>query len=225
MNLYGKAWTRREMEARVGRLDQIGGVRRLRAVEGPESGTDVIQVRTGAGLAYDVLPSRGMDIGLAEYGSVPLSWQASPGAPHPAFYDPRGVEWLRTAAGGLLMTCGLTQVGSPCKDGDKELGLHGRAHHIPARSVCAEGHWIGDEYEMRVAGVVEETAIFGEYLRLTREIRSRLGQNRITIRDTVENVGFSPESCQRTERWCGGACHAESWCQGRRIHDRDHRKR
>jgi hypothetical protein len=52
------------------------------------------------------------------------------------------------------------------------------------------GAWQGDEYEMKVSGIVEETYIFGEQLRLTREISSRLGENRLTIRDTVENPGF-----------------------------------
>ena len=50
MQLYQKAWTRRELEARVGRIEQIGGLRRLRLAEGPESGVEQIQVRTGSGL-------------------------------------------------------------------------------------------------------------------------------------------------------------------------------
>ena len=90
------------------------------------------------------------------------------------------------------MTCGLTQVGSPCEDDGESLGVHGRAHHTPARQVAAEGRWNGDEYDLRVAGVVEERRLFGEALRLTREITGRLGENRITIRDLVENVGFEP---------------------------------
>ncbi len=187
MKLYGRQWTRRELEARVGRLEQVGGLRRYTLREGPEAGVEGVRVRTGGGLAYEVLPSRGMDIALAEFAGVPLSWQAPNGEAHPGFYDAREAEWLRTAAGGLLMTCGLTQVGSP-SEGE---GLHGRAHHLPARQVVAEGRWQGDEYEMRVAGVVEQTRLFGEQLRLTREIRSRLGENGLTLTDTVENWGFA----------------------------------
>jgi hypothetical protein len=58
--------------------------------------------------------------------------------------------------------------------------------------VVAEGRWQGDEYEMRVAGVVEESIIFGETVRLTREIRSRLGSNRIELTDVIENLAFTP---------------------------------
>ena len=72
MRLYEKDWTRRALEARVGRIEQIGGLRRVQSTEGPESGVEQIQVRTGAGLSYSILPSRGMDIGVAEFGGVPL---------------------------------------------------------------------------------------------------------------------------------------------------------
>ncbi len=192
MKLYGKDWTRRALEAHVGRIEQIGGLRRVQSTEGPESGVEQIQVRTGAGLSYSILPSRGLDIGLAEFGGVPLCWLSPNGEIHPAFYDDRGLGWLRTAAGGLLMTCGLSQVGSPGVDGGEELGLHGRAHHTPARHVYAEGHWEGDEYFTVVRGEVEETSIFGWNLRLTRHIHSQLGKNEIVIRDVVENAGFEP---------------------------------
>ena len=45
---------------------------------------------------------------------------------------------------------------------------------------------------MRVAGVLDETALFGDQLRLTREIRVRLGDSGFAVRDVVENVGFAP---------------------------------
>lgn len=192
MQLYGRSWTRREIEARVGRLEQIGGIRRLRLTEGLEADVEQIQVCTGAGLTYYVSPQRCLDISLAQFGGVPFSWQGPNGDVHPAYFDPRGLEWLRTAAGGLLMTCGLTQMGVPGVDAGQELGLHGWAHHLPARQVVAEGRWNGDEYEMRLAGVVEEASIFGDKLRLTREWRSRLGENRIVLHDVVENIGFAP---------------------------------
>ena len=190
MFLYGKKWTRRELEARVGRIDQIAGMQKFRMEEGPESGVELIQVRTGAGLSYYVNTFHAMDISLAEFLSVPLSWHSVNGEVHPSYYDSRGIEWLRTAAGGLLMTCGLTTVGSPSEDGGEKLGQHGRIHHIPARQVVAESNWDGDEYQMRIRGIMEENRLFGENLRLTREIRSKMGENRIIIEDLVENIGF-----------------------------------
>jgi hypothetical protein len=192
MKLYGKDWTRRELEARVGRLEQIGGIRRFKLIEGTEAGGELIQVRTGGGLTYYVSPMRCLDISLTEFGSVPISWQSPNGDVHPAYFNANGLQWLRTAVGGLLMTCGLRQVGSPGEDKGESLGLHGRIHHTPARQVSAQGTWLGDEYEMIISGVIEETMIFGEYLRLSREIQSRLGQNIIRIKDKLENIGFEP---------------------------------
>jgi galactose mutarotase-like enzyme len=192
MKLFKKEWSRREIEALVGRIEQIGGVRRFQLSEGPENGVELIQVRTGSGLTYYVSPSRGMDISLTEFCGVPISWQSANGEIHPAYFDASGIEWLRTAVGGLLMTCGLTQVGASCKDDGIQLGLHGRAHHLAARQVSALADWNEDDYEMILSGMIEETAIFQENLRLTRRIKSVLGTNKIFIDDTVENQGFKP---------------------------------
>lgn len=192
MQLYQRNWTRRELEARVGRIEQIGGIRRLHLAEGPEKGVEQIQVRTGAGLAYTISPDRGLDISLAEFAGVPLSWQSPNGDIHPAYFDDQGLAWLRTAAGGLLMTCGFLYAGGPAEDNGVPLGLHGRAHHTAARHVGVSAEWEGDEYVMRVRGVVEETFIYGEFVRLTREITSTLGSNRLTITDHFENLAFAP---------------------------------
>ena len=191
MKLYGRTWTRREIEARVGRIEQIGGVRRFHWDEGREAGSEQIEVRTGAGLRYLVSPSRALDISLAEFGGVPLSWQSQNGDAHPAYYDDEGLEWLRTAVGGLLMTCGLSYAGAPGEDEGEAFGLHGRIHHLPAHHIASEGYWRDDEYHIRIAGTVSETRIFGESLHLRRTIHSRLGENSLTIRDVVENNGFS----------------------------------
>jgi hypothetical protein len=192
MRLYGKDVTRRELEARVGRIEQLGGVRRLECAEGLEKGLETVHVRTGAGLEYFVNPSRGLDISLCEFNGAPLSWQAPQGDVAPEFYSDRGADWLRTACGGLLMTCGLRHVGPPIEDGGESLGVHGRVHHAPARQVAAQGAWEGDEYLMRVSGVLGEIRLFGEHLELRRTIESRLGVNSIRIRDAVENHGFEP---------------------------------
>ncbi len=191
MKLYRRNWTRREIESRVGRIEQIGGLRRLQWTEGSETGSEQIQVRTGAGLSYYASPSRALDISLAEFGGVPLTWQSANGDVHPAYYDDKGAGWLRTAVGGLLVTCGLGYVGAPGADQGQAYGLHGRIHHLPAHHISASGRWSGDEYEIHISGEVNETAILGEHIRLTRRISSRLGQNRIDIKDEVQNFGFS----------------------------------
>jgi hypothetical protein len=190
MKIHGREYTRRDVLSRVGRMEQIGGARRLRMTEGPEDGTEVIEVRTGAGMEFDVHPGRGMDVGRCELFGGALAWLSSAGAPHPAFHDPTGKGWLRTAAGGLLMTCGLSNAGPPCTDDGEAHGIHGRAHHTPARGVAAFSMWNGDEHDITIRGEIRETRLFGENLVLRREIAVRLGENRIRIRDEVTNEGF-----------------------------------
>jgi hypothetical protein len=191
-HLYGHDWTRQELLTHVGDASQLGGVRMVTLADGPERGVRAVDVRTGDGFNFTVLPDRGMDIGPAEYRGVPVAWVSPTGPAAPAFYEPRGAGWLRTFHGGLLTTCGLTQAGMPNVDGGEELGLHGRISHIPARQVSYGGRWEGDEYLLWVEGQMREACVFRHDLRLTRRITARLGEPRLTVEDTVENLGHAP---------------------------------
>jgi hypothetical protein len=192
VSLFGKGYKREELRERVGDIRQICGVRRFIFSDGPEKGVEAIEFRTGAGLRFLVLPDRGMDISMAEFKGVPLSWISSVGEVSPHFFEPEDFGWLRTFYGGLLTTCGLTYAGAPCVDKGKRLGLHGRASCIPARDVTAGGDWEGEDYVMRCRGKVRETSVFGEDLLLKREITTRLGGSSLRIHDIVENMGYEP---------------------------------
>lgn len=189
--LFGREWTRRELEAHVGCLDQVAGLARYRMTNGPFHDVEVVRVRTGSGLAYDVVPTRGLDIGHCEFGGANLQWTSAAGPIHPAYYEESGLGWLRSAAGGLLMTCGPTYVGAPCEDEGQTLGIHGRAHHTPARDAFALGVWQGEDYHMHVGGTVQEASLFGTQIEIKREIISSLGASTIRIRDEVRNAGFA----------------------------------
>ncbi len=188
--LFGKSYCRKELVRRIGNLSQIGGTRIYELSDGPEKGVRAVDFRTGTGFEFTVLPDRGLDISAASYRGMSLVWRSPVGEIAPAFYEPQGLGWLRTFHGGLLTTCGLTHVGGPCEDGGESLGLHGRYSTIPARNVCVDSCWRGDEYVMWIKGIVREAVLFGENLTLTRKISARLGESRLTIEDVVENTGF-----------------------------------
>jgi hypothetical protein len=190
--LFGQKWTRQELLTYVGDISQLGGIRQVTLADGPERGVRAADVRTGDGFNFTVLLDRGMDIGAAEYRGTPLAWVSSTGPAAPAFYEPRGLGWLRTFHGGLLTTCGLTQAGVPNVDLGEELGLHGRISHTPARRVSYHGGWAGDEYTFGVQGEMRETSVFGHNLRLIRRITATLGEPKLTIEDSVENMGYEP---------------------------------
>jgi hypothetical protein len=133
-----------------------------------------------------------MDISFANFKGNNLVYISCNGETHPAYYEPENFGWLRTFTGGLLTTCGLTYLGAPVTDEGEALGLHGRYSTIPAKQVADLSEWIGDDYLIKIRGIVEEGHIFGDKLRLEREITTIQGQNRITIKDKITNFGNKP---------------------------------
>jgi hypothetical protein len=187
--LFGRTVTKESLHQRTGHIHQVAGVRFLELVEGREAGVRIADVRTGSGLRFQVTLDRGMDISIAEYRGMPLAWRSPAGDVHPAYYDPAGLEWLRTFPGGLLTGCGMTYLGAPCRDGDDDLGLHGRLSHIAAEGVSAAETWQGDTCTFSLSGRVREWSMFKEHLLLERTYRVVLGESRIMIDDVVRNEG------------------------------------
>ena len=54
------------LRKRFGHMTQLCGLKRYRLSEGRADGVDAVDVRTGAGLNFTVLPGRGMDIAWTE---------------------------------------------------------------------------------------------------------------------------------------------------------------
>jgi hypothetical protein len=190
--MYGRQYEREQLLARVGDISQLAGVKPYTLAEGRAAGVSAIDFRTGAGFAFTVLPDRAMDISYAEWQGIPLGWRSQTGDVHSAYYEPEGFGWLRSFSGGLLATCGLTQAGFPCQDGGESLGLHGRIGNVPATNVWADGAWEGDDYRMWARGKMREASVFGANIELTRQISARMGETRLFIEDTVENLAFEP---------------------------------
>ncbi len=191
-NLFGRQYSRNELLQKVGDISQIAGVKRYTLTEGRSVGLEAIDFRTGSGFAFTVLPGRSMDISFADWRGIPLCWRSQTGDVAAPYYEPEGLGWLRGFFGGMVATCGLTQAGAPCVDGGEALGLHGRVGYIPATNVAADGEWEGDEYLMWARGKVREAMVFGPNLLLTRRVAARMGESRLFIEDTVQNLAFEP---------------------------------
>jgi hypothetical protein len=188
-SLFGRDIGKRDLLMRAGDLSQVAGIRMMTLADGPEQGVRIADVRTGSGLRFQVTLDRGMDLSVAEYRGIPLAFRSPAGDVHPSRFEPAGRGWLRTFAGGLMTGCGMTYLGSPCADGEADLGLHGRLSHLQAARVAASEHWEGDDCTFTVSGSLRECTMFGENLLLTRSIETALGRSIITIRDTVRNEG------------------------------------
>ncbi|MCG3199292.1 MAG: aldose 1-epimerase family protein [Candidatus Omnitrophica bacterium] len=192
VDIFGRRQTRRALLERVSDMRQLGGIRRLEQTDGPGKGSGIARLETGSGFSFDVLLDRGMDVGAASYRGASLVWLSPAGYAHPARFDDKGIGWLRTFPAGLITTCGLTQTGAACRDGNEELGIHGRYTSLPAGRLSESCAWEGDEYVMRLSGEMREAVLFGENLVLHRTIEARLGFPGLILTDVVTNEGPRP---------------------------------
>lgn len=182
----------------MGSISQLGGLKRYEFAEGRAKGVEAVDVVTGSGFDFTVLPGRGMDLAWARYKGVPISYMSKVEISDPSYLEQQGMEWLRNFYAGMLTTCGFSNVGGPCRDerrifGLQSYGLHGRLANIPANEVCCAGEWIDGKYVMRVQGILRQSAVHGENLTLRRTITSVLGEKKFRIHDVIENEGHMVE--------------------------------
>lgn len=187
--LFGRHYTRADLERRVGRLDQIAGITPIELVDGRSRGVRAFDVATGSGFAISAIADRALDVANASYDGFALSWLSRNGIVSPAYYEPQGDGFLRSFFGGLFTTCGLTNFGPPGSDRWGSFGLHGRINATPAEDVVHEMRWEADECTLEIRGTVRQTRVFGEDLRLDRCLRTTLGGNYLEVHDRVTNEG------------------------------------
>lgn len=168
----------------------MGGIETSVLDNGPGRGTRIAWINTGTGLRYKVLLDRAMDIADAFYNQHSLAWLSHVGVTSPQLFSDKGIDWLRTFGGGLLVTCGLSHVGGPESDEYGARGVHGHISHCQAEieSIIQPDPAMG-QMEMSITGRIRETTVFGPSLELRRTISATLGQPRICIHDEVINRG------------------------------------
>lgn len=171
-------------------MEQLAAIKRYAIEDGKGRGMRAFEVVNGTGFDFTVFPDRGLDIGPARYNGLPLTWTTRNGPVAPAFYDPTGVEWLRTWGGGLLTTCGWLNVGGPCVTPEGSQGLHGRMDHTPAEEVNSRAYWKSpNDYVLEITGKMVLSRVFGENLVTSRTITTRLGWPGVEVVDRTENLG------------------------------------
>ncbi len=176
----------------LGSIEQLAYARQSELTDGPGRGGRIIDVCNGSGLRFTIHPDRGMDIVEAEFRGIPVAYRSRCGARSRLEYQPQEFEWLRNWQGGLVTTCGLRNAGVP----NGEFGLHGRISNAAAEDVGIVREWVDGEYRITVRGVLRETRMFGENLRMVRSISTVLGDNRIRICDEIENLADTPDYLQ-----------------------------
>jgi hypothetical protein len=202
VTLWGRPWTRDELLARVGRLEQLAGMRLLEGGDGAERGVRLLRCSSGAGFDFEILVDRGFDIGGAWLNGRPLAWSSPVGLVGPWYAEPAGIGWFRGFPGGLVSTCGLDHTLLGGTDDatvfnyphrvTETYGLHGRYTGLPARLAGYGVSWDGDECVLWAEGEILQAALFGEQLLLRRRVETDLGGVSLRITDTVTNIGPTP---------------------------------
>jgi hypothetical protein len=161
---------------------------------GLREGVDVIEVDNGC-LRFVVLPTRGMGVWNAMLGNLWLAWKSPVKGPvHPALVDlneASGIGWL-DGFDEMLVRCGLESNGAPefNPNGTLRHPLHGKIANIPAHKV--EVTVDGETGDIAVTGVVDESRLFGNKLRMTSTITTQAGSPSFTVTDVITNPSDEP---------------------------------
>ncbi len=156
-------------KGKISNVKQLGGIETSVIDNGSGRGSRIAWVNTGTGLRYKVVIDRAMDIADAFYNQHSVAWLSALGVSAPQPFSNKGLDWLQTFGGGLLVTCELTHVGGPESDEFGERGLHGSISNTPAEieSIIQPDPMVG-EMEMSITGRIKQTKIFGPSLELKR---------------------------------------------------------
>ena len=185
---------KREMLRYVGDFSQLFGIKEYTLADGKAKGVRAYDVKNGSGLEFTIVADRCLDIAGLSFKGINCSYIAKAGIVAPEYYDENGVGFLRSYLAGFLTTCGLRNVGSPCEENGEYFPLHGRIANTPGEQVTATTEWIDDIPVLTISGKMREARLFGENLILTRKIITKYGENRITLQNSVENLGFKREA-------------------------------
>ncbi|MDT0164886.1 DUF4432 family protein [Actinotalea sp. AC32] len=172
----GPSWVDLLRDGRVTLPEALASVEELTRADGRRT----VAVRLAGGLAFEVLPDRGLDLGATWWGSTPVAWRSM----HPVDPGP-GHGWESRFLGGLLATCGPDNIGPPRGSS----GQHGTHHLTPATDVHWSRRTTDEGVEVTVRGVVAHTTFDGPRVLVEREVVASTGSAAVEVRDVVRNVG------------------------------------
>ncbi len=181
----------KELLKYTGEMDALLGMKDYTFNEGKAKGVRAIDVKNGKNLDMTVLADKCLDIARLTYKGMNVGFAGKTGIVHPAYYVEEGVRgFLKTFNAGFLTTCGITYSGAPSEVDGRAYGLHGVMGNTPAENVNKETVYDGDNAMLKITGEMREACIFGENMRLEREIIVDTESDTIYINDTVKNIGY-----------------------------------
>ena len=189
--VFNREYSKEELMKKTGSLSQIGGIKEYTFNSGRAKGVDAIDVDAG-NLKFTILSSRCLDIGQASYKGLPFGYISKSGLRAPEYFlENKAKGFLDSFYGGLVTTSGLNNIGADCVVDGREYGVHGEIANMPAEMVSKREYWDEGELYFEISGKIRHSRFYAEDLVMERKIRTRLGSNKLTITDTVENRDFA----------------------------------
>lgn len=177
-----------ELRRLIGSPRQLGRADLVELLDGPGRGSRVARLTAANGFDVEVLPDRGMDLGMVSWRGVPLAWSSPTGLISAERLGGPEDAWDRGFGGGLVTTCGLDQFGRASRSDDGAyLPMHGRAHTLAASDVRTWADPLGDERSIGFSGTTRQVTALGECLRLDRVVTLSSDGATMTLRDRVTN--------------------------------------
>jgi hypothetical protein len=144
--------------------------------DGKAAGCRAIDLRVEGGIDLRLLPDRGLDAGDAWFGGMKFSWTSPVGETAPVWDD-----WMKSFGGGLMVTCGLLNVGVP-SEGHPQ---HGEHTYQKARVTAVEQR----AGVLEVRGSIAEVGALAHDLEVERVWRTHVGEGFVELEDVLTNRG------------------------------------
>lgn len=181
-----------ELLKQLGNISQLAGIRESKLLHGRGEGIQLAEFYNAAGLRFTVVPDRCMDLFDLSYKGVNLSFQCKNGLTSPQAFSPCDGEFCEQWPAGMLVTCGLGNVGGQATEGGV-YPTHGRISHVPAQNFGTETYWDGERYLLRARGEVHQTKMYGRHLSIRRTIETELNSKKLQIHDIITNFEAEDE--------------------------------
>lgn len=181
-----------ELLKQLGNIGQIAGIRESRLLRGRGEGIAIAEFYNAAGLRFTVVPDRCMDLFDLSYKGVNPGFQSKNGLTSPQAFCPSDGEFSEQWPGGMLVTCGLGNVGGHATNGG-QFPTHGRISHVPAQNFGTETYWDGERYLLRARGEVHQTKMYSRHLSIRRTIETELNSRVIRLHDVLTNFEAEDE--------------------------------
>lgn len=193
VKILGEKFSKSDMLKYFGDYEVAAGFKNYTIDSAKGENIHICEVSSGSGLRMEICKTRGMDIGRCYFKEYPISYRSCAKESHPCYYETFNDGWLRSFSGGLLVTGGLTSIGTPEIDNGEVLPLHGRISNIPSEEFYTEKIWENDELYFKIHGLVREAKPLNYNITLNRTITVKAGENKFNIHDVVTNEGFNKQ--------------------------------